>query len=161
MARKLFFRNVRARDQLEIFLLSAISSVLVIRLFLHLTGYISLGGGDYHIAHMLYGGFMMLAAVSLPLTGLGARVLSVSAIVGGVGFGFFIDELGKFITSDNDYFFNPTDGLIYAIFISLYLMFNFGKEFDNGMSIDEPHRKTVVARISAECLSPVGRGHHP
>jgi len=125
MARKLFFRNVRARDQLEIVLISAITSVLLIRLFLHFTGNFQLGGGDYHIAHMLYGGVLMLVALTLSLAFLGARVQRLTALVGGVGFGFFIDELGKFITKDNDYFFNPTIGLIYAVFITLYLTFNF------------------------------------
>jgi hypothetical protein len=42
-----------------------------------------------------------------------------------VGFGFFVDEVGKFITSDNNYFFRPAVGIIYAIFLILYLTFNF------------------------------------
>jgi len=33
----------------------------------------------------------------------------------------FIDELGKFITSDNNYFFQPTISLIYIVFIIIFL----------------------------------------
>ena len=120
-----FYRNSRARDQLEIFLLSAIGSVLVIRFFLHITGYPQLGGGTLHIAHVLYGGLFMGAAMILSLAFIGLRIQRLSAFLSGVGFGFFIDEVGKFITSDNDYFFRPAVGIIYAIFLILYLTFNF------------------------------------
>lgn len=125
MYRNLFLRNVRARDQLEIFLVSAITSVLAIRFYLHVAGYPQISSGDFHIAHMLWGGFLMLAGLTVALSFMGARSLRVSAVLGGIGFGAFIDELGKFITKDNDYFFHPTIGLIYAIFIILYLLFNF------------------------------------
>ncbi len=125
MARKLFFRNVRARDQLEIFLISAITSLLIVRFYLHVAGYPQISGGDFHVAHMLWGGFLMLGAITMTLTFLGARIQRLTAVVGGIGFGVFIDELGKFITKDNDYFFHPTIGLIYAVFIGLYLSFNF------------------------------------
>lgn len=125
MFNNLFYRNVRARDNLELFLVSAISSLLLVRFFLHITGYPQLGGGGLHIAHMLYGGILLAAGVILSISFIGYRVQRLSALVGGVGFGIFIDELGKFITKDNDYFFQPTIGIIYAIFIVLYLTFNF------------------------------------
>ncbi|HET7320816.1 MAG TPA: hypothetical protein VFI84_04530 [Candidatus Saccharimonadales bacterium] len=125
MFRNPFYRNVRARDHLEIFLVSAVSSLLLLRFFLYLTGYPQVGGGSLHIAHILWGGLFMAAAIVLNVSFLGARVQRFCALLGGVGFGIFIDELGKFITRDNNYFFRPTIGIIYAVFIAMYLVFNF------------------------------------
>jgi hypothetical protein len=125
MARRKLYRNIYARDHLEVFLVTAITALLLNRFFLHLTHYPSVGGSKYHIAHMLYGGMLMVAAIALSLSFLGLRVQRLAAFVGGIGFGLFIDELGKFITRDNNYFFRPTIGLIYAIFAILYLIFNF------------------------------------
>jgi hypothetical protein len=124
-SRRVFLRNVRARDQLELLLISAVTSLLLVRFYLHVAGYPQLGGGNFHIAHMLYGGFFMLISITIMLAFIGARAQRVAAVLGGIGFGVFIDELGKFITSDNDYFYHPTIGLIYAVFIVLYLSFNF------------------------------------
>lgn len=125
MATGIFFRNVRSRDQLELFLLAAASSVLLVRFYLHITGYPQIGSGGLHIAHMLWGGALMLIALVAALSFIGVRVQRFVAFVGGIGFGVFIDELGKFITRDNNYFYKPTIGLIYAIFIIMYLAFNF------------------------------------
>lgn len=106
----------------DTFLVSAVAMILVIRLQLFLTHYPQLGGGKLHIAHLLWGGLLMMIAVLALISLLGRTVRTVGAIVGGLGFGFFIDELGKFITSDNDYFFQPAAGLIYVVFICLYLL---------------------------------------
>lgn len=125
MKKQLFYRNTRARDQLELFLVSAIGSLLAIRAFLELTNYPQLGNGTLHIAHILYGGMFLAAANVMMIAFLGQRVRRIAAIVGGIGFGFFIDEVGKFLTSDNDYFFRPAVGIIYACFVILYLTFNF------------------------------------
>jgi hypothetical protein len=119
-----FYRNIRARDELELFLVSAATSLLLVRLYLHITGYPQIGG-SLHIAHMLWGGLLMLAALVIALSFMGSRAQRIVALVGGVGFGIFIDELGKFITHDNNYFYQPTVALIYAIFIVLYLTINF------------------------------------
>jgi hypothetical protein len=65
----------------------------------------------------------MLFAIILLLAYLNRPILQISAVLGGIGFGTFIDELGKFITQDNNYFYQPTPALIYIIFILLFLIF--------------------------------------
>ena len=107
---------------LERFLVAAVVAVLLIRGWLALTGYPQIGGHGLHIAHMLFGGIGMLIALVASLTFLGPGTRQFAAIVGGAGFGTFIDELGKFITSDNDYFYRPTVSMIYIIFVLLFLV---------------------------------------
>lgn len=107
---------------LETLFVSAVATVLIIRTQLWATNYPQLGGGGLHIAHLLYGGFFMAIAIAMLLIYLNRSIRRPAAIVGGVGFGFFIDELGKFITSDNDYFFKPAAALIYLIFLGAYVL---------------------------------------
>jgi hypothetical protein len=118
-----FYRNARAGELLELFLVSAVTSLLTVRFFLHLTGYPSVGGARFHIAHMLYGGLLMVAALVLLMAFIGSRVQRLASVIGGLGFGLFIDELGKFITRDNNYFFQPTIALIYIVFMLLFVLF--------------------------------------
>jgi hypothetical protein len=112
---------VEASALLERFFVSAVVTVLVIRAWLELTGYPQIGGDGLHIAHMLFGGIGMLIALLANLMFLGRRTRVFAAIVGGAGFGAFIDELGKFITSDNNYFYQPAVALIYVVFILLFI----------------------------------------
>ena len=114
--------NLEAGELLELFLVSAVCAVLAIRGFLAAAGYPQIGGEGLHIAHMLWGGAFMVVAFILLFTFLNREMARLAALLGGVGFGTFIDELGKFITSDNDYFFQPTIGLIYIIFIVVFLV---------------------------------------
>jgi len=118
-----FVKNIEAGDLLEKFIVSAVVSILSIRAILDLTGYPQLGGEGFHIAHMLWGGFFMVIALFLLLIFLNSRINTLAAILGGIGFGTFIDELGKFITNDNNYFYQPTVALIYAIFIVIYIVY--------------------------------------
>ncbi len=114
-------RNIEIRALLDTFFVCAIATILIIRLQLWATHYPKLGGGKLHIAHLLWGGLGMLIAIVLLLSFLGQARRHTGAIVGGIGFGFFIDEIGKFVTSDNDYFFKPAAGMIYIVFILLFL----------------------------------------
>ncbi|MGB0121251.1 MAG: hypothetical protein WBP55_09900 [Solirubrobacterales bacterium] len=109
-------------QKLELFLLTSVATILVIRTQLWLTNYPQLGGGGLHIAHLLYGGIFMLIAIWISVIYMNRGSRTVAAFIGGVGFGFFIDELGKFITSDNNYFYKPAAGIIYIVFIVLFLI---------------------------------------
>jgi hypothetical protein len=122
--RRLFIRNLEGPDLFLTFLLSAVGAILGIRFFLHLSGYPQLGGGGLHIAHMLWGGLLLLVAVVMLLGFLDRHTQRLAAVIGGIGWGAFIDELGKFITRDHNYFFAPTVALIYVSFVALYLTFH-------------------------------------
>ncbi len=116
-------RNLDAGADLDAFLASAIVSWLGVRFALGLNGYPRVQGNGLHIAHMLWGGVLMLAGIVILILYLGRYRQRMAALVSGIGFGLFIDELGKFITSNNDYFFRPAVALVYAIFVALYLLF--------------------------------------
>lgn len=120
--RHFFVRNSDAPELIELFLVAGVASVLAIRGALAATGYPQLGGDGLHIAHMLWGGLFMTVAVLVLFAALGRVAQRLAAILGGIGFGTFIDELGKFITSDNNYFYEPTIGLIYITFIVIFLV---------------------------------------
>jgi hypothetical protein len=117
--------NIEALSLLELFLVCAVSSLLVVRVFLEVTNFPKLGAGNFHIAHMLWGGMLMFLAITLLLSFLSSRMKKTATVIGGIGFGMFIDELGKFITANNNYFFEPTIALIYVIFIGIFFLFRF------------------------------------
>lgn len=116
-----FIRDFEAGRFLDLMLVSAVTTVLVIRFYLKLTSYPQIGVGHVHIAHMLWGGLLMLSALVVLISFLGRPPQHLAALLGGVGFGAFIDEVGKFVTHDNDYFFEPAVSIIYVVFILTYL----------------------------------------
>ncbi|MCA9833753.1 MAG: hypothetical protein KC435_07415 [Thermomicrobiales bacterium] len=115
-------RDPHNSSLVEIWLVSAVVTVLVIRFYLYLTGYPQVGGDTLHIAHMLWGGLGMVIAFGFLLLFASSIWKPLAALVGGIGFGTFIDELGKFITKDNDYFYRPTIAVMYGVFIVLYFV---------------------------------------
>ena len=120
--RLLVIRDIDAGHYAELFMVAAVNAILVIRFYLFLTGYPQLGAGKLHIAHMLWGGLLLTFAALTMVSTLNRQVRPLAAVFGGIGFGTFIDELGKFITKDNDYFYRPTIALLYVIFVILFLI---------------------------------------
>ena len=125
--RKSFISSPVRRNQVESYLLLTLMalalSVIVTRVFLELTGYPQLGGGQLHIAHVLWGGLLLYVAALLPLILVNRWALTASAILNGIGVGLFIDEVGKFITQDHNYFYRPAAPIIYAFFLLSVLLF--------------------------------------
>ena len=106
----------------ESFFIAAVASFLGIRWFLAAAGYPRIGSSGIHVAHMLWGGALMLLALLLLLAYLDRSVSHASAVIAGLGFGTFIDEIGKFVTADNNYFFRPAVALIYGVFVVAFLL---------------------------------------
>ncbi len=121
-----FVRPVRretAERYVLLTLLSFAASVSLTRLGLALTGYPQLGKGELHIAHVLWGGLLLFAAALLPLVLANRWVYTVGAVLAGVGVGLFIDEVGKFITQRNDYFYPAAAPIVYTFFLLTILLF--------------------------------------
>lgn len=116
-------RRDQAEDYILILMLSFAFSVSGTRLFLHITNYPKIGGGELHFAHVLWGGLFLFASCLLPLIFSNRMVLKLSATGSGIGIGLFIDEVGKFITSTNDYFYPPAAPVIYGFFLLVVLIY--------------------------------------
>ena len=104
-------------------LISFAISVVLVRLFLQLTGYPQLGGRTLHIAHLLWGGLLLFIGALGMLVLANRWIYRAGAILSGVGVGLFIDEVGKFITRTNDYFYPPAAPIIYAFFLIVVLLY--------------------------------------
>lgn len=116
-------KRPNAEVYLLLSLLSFALSVAGTRLFLELTGYPQLGNSELHIAHVLWGGLLLFIASLLPLLYANRWVYYAGGVLGGVGVGLFIDEVGKFITQSNDYFYPPAAPIIYAFFLLVVLLY--------------------------------------
>ena len=125
------------RNRAELYLLITLVffglSVALTRLFLDLAGYPQIGNSELHIAHVLWGGLLLFLAVLVLLLFANPWVYPLGAVLGGVGVGLFMDEVGKFITQSNDYFYPWAAPIIYTFFlltVMVYLRVNRQRQRD-------------------------------
>lgn len=150
-----FFKRIKLTqdlsgfDYFENFLVTTVVTIFAVRVFLKISGYPQIGGSGFHIAHMLWGGLILMICILLLLLFLDRHIKAVCAVFAGVGFGLFIDELGKFVTADNDYFFRPAVAIIYIIFVLLFLVLQLLK---NKMEISKEEYKSNAIDIFRNSL---------
>lgn len=103
------------------FVMTSVATIIVIRTALAVFDYPKLGSDTFHIAHMLWGGLALTIALLISLLQRQAN-RELLALLGGVGFGFFIDEIGKFVTTDNNYFYDGSFLLMYVVILAIWLI---------------------------------------
>ena len=111
----------RSSRLMLIVLVSCALTVALTRLFLVLTGYPQIGGSTFHLAHALWGGLALFLASTMALVVQNRGAAVIIALVTGIGFGLFVDEVGKFITQKNDYFFPLAAPIVYASLLLILL----------------------------------------
>jgi hypothetical protein len=150
-------RSYDLHQQLTLLFVCAVATVVFTRGFLAATGYPQVGGAKLHIAHVLWGGLLMLTALLATLAFLSPAAKPVASVLGGVGFGLFIDEVGKFVTKDVNYFYKPAIAIIYVCFVLLFGLIrwlsrsNFSAEEATLIGLD------ALERAALGALSPVRR----
>jgi hypothetical protein len=67
----------------------------------------------------------MVGGMVIGLITHGERFKKVAAGTFGVGLGWFIDEMGKYLSADGDYFFQPAIVLMYIFFVLIFLFYRY------------------------------------
>jgi hypothetical protein len=145
-------RNIHGAEAVEWFLFLAIATILITRLYLKVTGYPQIGSGQLHIAHALWGGVLMILALVASWLFLGSTPRLVSIILGGIGFGLFLDEVGKFVTKTNDYFYGPSAEIMYVVVVIVLLIARIVRD------LKKPTVPEALANAAAVAADGVGHG---
>ncbi|CAM3023160.1 Integral membrane protein [Prescottella defluvii] len=143
-------RDAQSGALVEAFVVIGILTILVTRAYLHATGYPQIGGATLHIAHSLWGGLGLVIALVVLFSFLGALPRMVAVVAGGIGFGLFLDEVGKFVTKTNDYFFQPSVAIMYVVVVALLLL--------NRWIQDVRHRTAAEDLVNAATTAADGLG---
>ena len=138
---RLVVERENAGNYLLLSLIAFAATVIGVRLFLELTGYPQVGNSTLHIAHVLWGGLLLFVAVLIALIWDNPGFMVAAAVLSGIGMGLFIDEVGKFITQSNDYFFPAAAPIIYGFFLVTVLIYILVRQPDE----NDPRRAMVYA----------------
>jgi len=144
MSMKYRYTLVEREQASTLILISIIAfaaTVVLVRLFLELTGYPQVGGSTLHIAHLLWGGLALFIAVTILLIWDNPGIMYLAAVLNGVGAGLFMDEVGKFITQSNDYFFPAAAPIIYGFFLAFGVIYLLVRRPDP----NDPRRAIILA----------------
>ena len=140
--RYLLVERDEAQNYLLLSLVSFGATVSLVRLFLQLTGYPP--DRKQYLAYRpspVGEGLFLFAAVLLVLIWDNPGAYRSAAVLSGIGIGLFIDEVGKFITRTNDYFYPPAAPIIYGFFLLTVVLYLYVRQPDG----HDPRRAIVHA----------------
>jgi hypothetical protein len=112
-------RHPHAGSGVDAVVIIAAGTILLTRSALHLLGYPRVGSGPLHIAHLLWGGAALTVAALTALSVLGDRPRPITIVLAGIGLELGLDEIGKFVTTTNDYFYKPAVAIMYVLLITV------------------------------------------
>ncbi len=84
-----------------------------------------IGKGEWHVAHVLFGGIVMVAGMMLVIIFHGEKVKRTAVVIFGIGLGWFVDEFGKYLSIDNNMNFQPAVMIVYIFFIVMFLVYRY------------------------------------
>lgn len=138
-----------ASDRILSLLIWGVAAVLGMRLWFQIAGKIQIAFGVWHIAHILWGGLMMLGCILLLVIFEGKTAKRWAMVLGGIGWGLFIDEAGKFLTKNNDYWFQPAIIFIYMSFVIIFLVYRvLEKKQEKYRKIKPSYWEAIIVRIT-------------
>jgi len=135
-----------ASESILTILIWSVFSLLGTRLFLKLMNYPEIGKGAWHVSHAAIGGIIMIIGVMLMLIFEGKKVKNTALIIFGMGTGGFIDEIGKYLTRDYNYFFRPAIIFIYVFFVCLFLIYRYLRRYE--IRKDKSKWKSMVRNMA-------------